>query len=106
MIVSKLLHHNLQLFYCTIFQSRLRKFFNNLIWLNLGKIKPTTAFMTGKLKIAGNMGKAMALEKMMAKMQKGRSYHTSTNNNCKFLCYALLQFVYFTIFSFQSSLNI
>jgi len=46
-----------------------------------GKIKPTTAFMTGKLKIAGNMGKAMALEKMMAKMQKGRSYHTSTNNN-------------------------
>jgi len=45
-----------------------------------GKLKPTTAFMTGKLKIAGNMGKAMALEKMMAKMQKGRSYSTSTNN--------------------------
>ena len=40
--------------------------------------------MTGKLKIAGNMGKAMALEKMMVKMQKGRSYHTSTNNICKF----------------------
>ena len=32
----------------------------------------------------GNMGKAMALEKMMAKMQKGRSYSTSTNNMCKF----------------------
>jgi len=45
-----------------------------------GKLKPTTAFMTGKLKIAGNMGKAMALEKMMAKVQKGRSYSTSTNN--------------------------
>ena len=40
-----------------------------------GKLKPTTAFMTGKLKIAGNMGKAMALEKLMGKMQK-RSYST------------------------------
>jgi len=41
-----------------------------------GKLKPTTAFMTGKLKISGNMGKAMALEKLMGKMQK-RSYSTS-----------------------------
>jgi len=41
-----------------------------------GKLKPTTAFMTGKLKISGNMGKAMALEKLMGKMQK-RSYTTS-----------------------------
>jgi len=40
-----------------------------------GKLKPTTAFMTGKLKISGNMGKAMALEKLMGKMQK-RSYST------------------------------
>jgi NAD(P)-dependent dehydrogenase (short-subunit alcohol dehydrogenase family)/putative sterol carrier protein len=45
-----------------------------------GKLKPTTAFMTGKLKIAGNMGKAMNLEKLMGKLQKTRSYHTSTNN--------------------------
>ena len=41
-----------------------------------GKLKPTTAFMTGKLKIAGNMGKAMSLEKLMGKMQK-RSFSTS-----------------------------
>ena len=40
-----------------------------------GKLKPTTAFMTGKLKIEGNMGKAMALEKLMGKMQK-RSFTT------------------------------
>lgn len=44
-----------------------------------GKVKPTTAFMTGRLKIAGNMGKAMALEKMMGKMQQSRSYSTSSN---------------------------
>jgi len=41
-----------------------------------GKLKPTTAYMTGKLKISGNLGKAMSLEKMMTKMQK-RSYSTS-----------------------------
>ena len=35
-----------------------------------GKLKPTTAFMTGKLKIEGNMGKAMSLEKLMGKLQK------------------------------------
>lgn len=34
-----------------------------------GSIKPTTAFMTGKLKISGDMGKAMKLEKLMAKLQ-------------------------------------
>ena len=43
-----------------------------------GKLKPTTAFMTGKLKIAGNMGKAMALEKLMGKMQK-RGFHSLAN---------------------------
>jgi len=37
-----------------------------------GKLKPTTAYMTGKLKISGNLGKAMALEKMMTKMQKSK----------------------------------
>jgi putative sterol carrier protein len=44
-----------------------------------GKLKPTTAFMTGKLKIEGNMGKAMALEKLMGKMQK-RSFSTFVQN--------------------------
>jgi len=34
-----------------------------------GKLKPTAAFMTGKLKIRGDMGKAMKLEKLMGKMQ-------------------------------------
>jgi NAD(P)-dependent dehydrogenase (short-subunit alcohol dehydrogenase family) len=42
-----------------------------------GKLKPTNAFMTGKLKLAGDMGKAMALEKMMKKMNT-RGYHTSS----------------------------
>jgi putative sterol carrier protein/NAD(P)-dependent dehydrogenase (short-subunit alcohol dehydrogenase family) len=41
-----------------------------------GKLKPTNAFMTGKLKLSGDMAKAMALEKMMKKMNK-REYHTS-----------------------------
>ena len=40
-----------------------------------GKLKPTNAFMTGKLKLSGDMGKAMALEKMMKKMNT-RGYHT------------------------------
>ena len=34
-----------------------------------GKLKPTSAFMTGKLKIAGDMGKAMKLEKLMGQMK-------------------------------------
>ena len=43
--------------------------------LSLGKLKPTTAFMTGKMKLQGDMGKAMKLEKLMGKMQS-RSFHT------------------------------
>ena len=54
--------------------------------------------MTGKLKIAGNMGKAMALEKMMVKMQKGRSYHTSTNNICKFYKFGYSHYLFVQIF--------
>ncbi|XP_046439876.1 hydroxysteroid dehydrogenase-like protein 2 isoform X1 [Daphnia pulex] len=34
-----------------------------------GKLKATAAFMTGKLKIKGDMGKAMKLEKLMGSMQ-------------------------------------
>merc|ERR1719462_859286 len=40
-----------------------------------GALKPTTAFMTGKLKISGNMGKAMSLEKLMGQLQ-ARGYHS------------------------------
>ncbi|XP_026728960.1 hydroxysteroid dehydrogenase-like protein 2 isoform X1 [Trichoplusia ni] len=35
-----------------------------------GKLKPTTAFMMGKLKISGDVQKAMKLEKMMKSLQK------------------------------------
>lgn len=34
-----------------------------------GKIKATTAFMTGKLKISGDLNKAMKLEKLMASLK-------------------------------------
>lgn len=34
-----------------------------------GQLKPTAAFMTGKLKIRGDMGKAMKLEKLMGEMK-------------------------------------
>jgi len=44
-----------------------------------GKLKPTTAFMTGKLKLEGDMGKAMKLEKLMGKMQ-ARGIHTMPNH--------------------------
>merc|ERR1739848_371464 len=43
-----------------------------------GKLKPTTAFMTGKLKLEGDVGKAMKLEKLMGKMQT-KSFHTMPN---------------------------
>jgi len=43
-----------------------------------GKLKPTAAFMSGRLKISGNMGKAMKLEKLMGKMQtRGYSTHAT-----------------------------
>merc|ERR1712241_860306 len=45
-----------------------------------GKLKPTAAFMTGRLKIEGNMGKAMKLEKLMGQMQK-RGFHTVVGNS-------------------------
>lgn len=41
----------------------------NWISFYLGKLKATAAFMTGKLKIKGDMGKAMKLEKLMGSMQ-------------------------------------
>ena len=36
--------------------------------------------MSGKLKLKGDMGKAMALDKLVAKMNSARGYHTLTNN--------------------------
>merc|ERR1712038_2155514 len=48
---------------------------NNFQKMFSGQLKPTTAFMSGRLKISGNMGKAMKLEKLMGQMQK-RSYST------------------------------
>jgi len=40
-----------------------------------GTLKPTMAFMSGKMKLEGNMGKAMVLEKLMGKMQT-RGFHS------------------------------
>lgn len=40
--------------------------FNKMI---TGAIKPTTAFMSGKLKIKGDMGLAMKLEKLMSQVK-------------------------------------
>ena len=48
---------------------------NNFQKMFAGQLKPTTAFMSGRLKISGNMGNAMKLEKLMGQMQK-RSYST------------------------------
>lgn len=37
-----------------------------------GKLNATSAFMSGKLKIKGNLGLAMKLEKLMKTMQKSK----------------------------------
>lgn len=42
---------------------------HSFVIFNLGKLKPTTAFMTGKLKISGNLQKAMKLEKLMISLK-------------------------------------
>jgi len=49
-----------------------------------GELKPAAAFMSGKLKIKGNMGKAMKLEKLMGKLQT-RSYSTLARRSCDLL---------------------
>lgn len=38
---------------------------DNFFKLFSGQLKPTTAYMLGKLKISGNLQKAMKLEKLM-----------------------------------------
>ena len=42
---------------------------DNMVAMFTGKLSPTSAFMTGKLKIAGNMALAMKLEKLMGQMR-------------------------------------
>ena len=37
-----------------------------------GKLNPTQAFMSGKLKIKGDLGLAMKLEKLMKEMRKAK----------------------------------
>ena len=41
----------------------------------LGELKPATAFMTGALKLSGDLSKAMALETVM-KASRERGFHT------------------------------
>merc|ERR1719158_312967 len=45
-----------------------------------GQLKPATVFMSGKLKISGNMGKAMKLEKLMGQLQS-RGYHSLSSRD-------------------------
>ena len=56
------------------------------IFLDLGELAPATAFMTGKLKLSGDLSKALALETVLkaareeAEAKAGkRSYHTSAS---------------------------
>lgn len=51
-------------------QQRLRD--NSRALLLLGKLKPTLAFMSGKLKIKGDMTLAIKLEKLMGRMNKAK----------------------------------
>lgn len=48
-----------------IFTSDIETFMN----MFSGKLKPTSAFMSGKLKLKGDMSLAMKLEKLMSKMK-------------------------------------
>ena len=41
----------------------------DLVAMFQGKLSPTMAFMSGKLKITGNMGAAMKLEKLMGQVK-------------------------------------
>lgn len=41
----------------------------DLVLMFIGKLSPTMAFMGGKLKIKGNMGAAMKLEKLMGQVK-------------------------------------
>ena len=45
---------------------------NDFIQMFAGKLNATSAFMSGKLKIKGNLALAMKLEKLMKTMQKSK----------------------------------
>ncbi len=47
---------------CTVTVSK-----DDLVAMTQGQLDPTTAFMTGKLKIAGDMSAAMALQPILAR---------------------------------------
>lgn len=44
----------------------------DFVKMTTGKLKPTTAFMTGKLKIKGDMSLAMKLEKILLSATKSK----------------------------------
>ena len=43
-----------------------------------GRLSATSAFMSGKMKLKGDMGKALALDSIMKGMHQKRGFHTST----------------------------
>lgn len=45
---------------------------SDLVSMFSGQLSPTMAFMGGRLKISGDMGAAMKLEKIMKKMPKSK----------------------------------
>jgi putative sterol carrier protein len=51
------------------YDCRVTVFELKFVLFNTGKLKPAGAFMTGKLKISGNLQKAMKLEKLMGMLK-------------------------------------
>ncbi len=44
----------------------------HMVQMFQGQLNPTTAFMTGKMKISGDFGKATKLEKLMGQVKKSK----------------------------------
>lgn len=53
-------------------QTGLSSVYDDVVFVFTGKLKPTMAFMSGKLKIKGDMSLAIKMEKMMALMNKSK----------------------------------
>lgn len=53
-------------------QTVINRVYNEVGFVFAGKLKPTMAFMSGKLKIKGDMSLAIKMEKMMALMNKSK----------------------------------
>jgi putative sterol carrier protein len=49
--------------------TRISVFESKVVLFRAGKLQPAGAFMAGKLKISGNIQKAMKLEKLMAMLK-------------------------------------